>query len=420
MKQIRHQQRRSFHSDTSKFHGTLLGVISGTWMADELFIEPREEEYLEYEERATLYYQEFQASQTNNPDISMETARSNGVTNEWESYRFFANGDLNAPREVFNYIDDEGNNTYFTEKEIEDIRSWEDGAAKPVQNIEGHHVETVRENPTDTMLASDPDNIILATKEGHREHLHGGDTKNPTQEEYLQYVQTNDEKFAMTLDYNEDIITLNFWEEGAASSASSTIVYLTINEAMNLYRLKKDPRPWAQKKADALLSAKANTIIGLGLGTLSFITNETLTICLTHLSLVGASELFIEMCTINGTFFVMSIALATLNFIKNRQNGETRDEARKKYMSSIMTATAELIVFSVLGVGLEIGFEALGGLIVDAFIPDPTGILIALRAGYSIFKLGKKYYDSKQNQQAYTMCIELRQKHAYDLALKQF
>lgn len=37
-----------------------------------------------------------------------------------------------------------------------------------------------------------------------------------------------------------------------------------------------------------------------------------------------------------------------------------------------------------------------------------------------MFKVGKKYLDSKQEQQAYLLCTELRQNHVHQLALKQF
>ncbi|MFD1736943.1 hypothetical protein ACFSCX_10250 [Bacillus salitolerans] len=201
---------------------------------------------------------------------------------------------------------------------------------------------------------------------------------------------------------------------------SSAIVYLAINEVIDLYRLKKDPRPGAQKRSDAILSAKVNTIMGLGLGAVSYVTTETLTACLSNLSLVGASDMLIEMCAINGTIFVMTIVFATIQFIKNRKNGGTMDEAKRKYKDTIVTATAELVAFSVIGIGLDIGLDTLGGLVADAFIPDPTGILIALRATYSFIKIGMKIYESKQNQEAYKLCLDLRQKHAHDLALKQF
>ncbi len=389
-------------------------------MADELIIEPREEEYLAYQEKAIKRYDDFNESLTINPDISMATARNYGVTNEWESYRFFANEELNAPKQVFNYIDDKGKEAFFTVKQIDSIRQWEPGTAKPIENIHGHHVETIRENPTDTILASDPDNILLATTEGHREFLHGGDTKNPTQQEYLQYAHTNDEKLQMTLEYNEKLITLNFWEAGATSMASSAIVYLAINEIIDLYRLKKDPRPWSTKKYDAILSAKVNGMIGLGLGAISYSSKELLTFSLTNLSLMGISDLLIEMSILNGTFFIMSIAMATIQFIKSRKNGLAIEEARKQYKDAIVTATAELVAFSVIGIGIDIGLDVLGGLVLDALIPDPTGILIALRFGYSALKMGKKFHVSKQEQQAYLLCNNLRQNHVYQLALKQF
>ena len=83
---------------------------------------------------------------------------------------------------ILQYVDDNGELVSFTEDELEAIRNWQPGEAYPVKGLEGHHIETIRENPTDIQLASDSDNIILATDIGHLEHLHGGNNSNSTQD----------------------------------------------------------------------------------------------------------------------------------------------------------------------------------------------------------------------------------------------
>lgn len=38
----------------------------------------------------------------------------------------------------------------------------------------------------------------------------------------------------------------------------------------------------------------------------------------------------------------------------------------------MVTALAELAVFSAIGLGLELSFDMLGGVVMDALLPDPT------------------------------------------------
>jgi hypothetical protein len=59
----------------------------------------------------------------------------------------------NAPTEAFEYIDDNGNVVYFTEEQQLQIQQWNSKYPYPVKGIEGHHMETIKENPDDRALA---------------------------------------------------------------------------------------------------------------------------------------------------------------------------------------------------------------------------------------------------------------------------
>ncbi|WP_311764950.1 recombinase family protein [Paenibacillus agricola] len=102
------------------------------------------------------------------------------VQREWEVNNFFANDKINAPNDVFLYVNDQGNVVPFSQKERNLISEWQKGEKAPIQGIEGHHMELVKDNPDNINLAADPDNILMATKQGHRDFLHGGNTQNPT------------------------------------------------------------------------------------------------------------------------------------------------------------------------------------------------------------------------------------------------
>ena len=115
-------------------------------------------------------------------------------------------------------------------------------------------------------------------------------------------------------------------------------------------------------------------------------------------------------------YLSVQLGMATLSYVRAIRNGTNARQAFNRYKEEMITAVAELAAFSVIGIGLEIGADMLGGLLVDALIPDPTGILIALRVGYSIFKMGSKVYDKKKHQEAYTNCIDIRQRHYYEVA----
>lgn len=413
MQIIRPERNIYYHSSINP----MLGITAGgsSWLVDEIWVEPKELEFLDYEQDVTSRFEELQASQQINSD-SIKYARNNGVENEWEMINFFASEDVNAPSSILQYVNDNGDLVSFTEEELEAIRNWQPGEANPVKGLEGHHIATIRENPDNIQLANDSDNIILATDIGHRQHLHGGSTSNPTQDAYLYVKISNEERLSETLAFNENEIVPGFFEAATGTMASSIIIGVTIGQVITLYQLKNDPRPWNQKGKIMANSALVSTLISAGAGAVAYSSSTILEASFNDITAGTIDQFFTDMIGMNGSILTVQLAMATVSYIRAVKKGVNARQALNRYKSEMITAVAEFAAFSVLGIGLEIGADMLGGLLLDALIPDPTGVLIALRVSYSLFKMGSKMFDKKNHQEAYKNCIEIRQRHSYEIA----
>ncbi len=416
-KPLRYSNRNLFHSSNRYYEGAAVTSISGAWMVDEFLVEPGKLDFLHFEESVVNSYESLVQSQVIGENVSMEHARSAGVNNEWEMYHFFAQDEVNAPMEVFEYIDNEGNVSYFNEEQVQQIQQWDANTAYPIKGIEGHHLETIKENPTDTALAADSDNILFATTEGHRIHLHEGNTQNATNEAYMGISTPNDDRLALTLAHNEDILTVNFWEAGAMAATGSAAIYVTATMIVELIKLRKDPRPWTQKRKDLVISGMLAGVMGLGIGAIGYTVHTGIDSLIGDYSIAGLETFFDSMMAINGAFFAISLATAGITYMQLRKQGQTHAQAFRQFTNLALTSLAELAAFSALGIGIDIGLDALGGLVLDALLPDPTGLLIAGRLIYSIFKMRKKYTNGKKEKSAFEECVEVRQAFHYQQAL---
>ena len=94
MQIIRPERNKLYHSAVNP----MLGVSAGgtSWLVDEVWVEPKELEFLNYEQDVTARFEELQASQQIDSN-SIDYARSQGVENEWEMMSFFASEEVNAP-----------------------------------------------------------------------------------------------------------------------------------------------------------------------------------------------------------------------------------------------------------------------------------------------------------------------------------
>ncbi|RWZ59108.1 hypothetical protein EQV77_09195 [Halobacillus fulvus] len=386
-------------------------AVAATYVIDEHFVEPGEERFAAYEEDFEQSHDAITQAQQVNSNVSMEYARSEGVENAWEMNSFWASENVNAPDDVFQYVNDEGDIVNFSEEEQALFRDWQPGDKAPIEGMEGHHLQTVRENPDNPELAADSNNIMFATDEGHHTYLHGGNTQNPTDQEYMDAALTNDQKYAMTLEHNEDVLTVSPFEFAASTVATSVIASLTISQMIRLNKLKRDPRPWHMKRrdlAEGLLPDLANgSMIAAGV----WMTSESVS-ALSSIWLAETSASFmIDLMAVNASFFAVSFMLAAKEYWTKRNQPGLSEEAKKQFNAKMLGATAELIGFTALGVVFEFGLGMLGDLAADALIPDPTGVLVAVRLLWSGFKMFNKYSENKANIQSYKDCNTKRFRH---------
>ncbi|TFD97050.1 hypothetical protein [Jeotgalibacillus sp. R-1-5s-1] len=379
-------------------------AVAATYVIDEYFVKPGDEQFAAYEEDLEKSYEAALQNQAAGEDVRMEYARSQGVENAWEMNSFWASEETNAPDEVFQYVSDSGEVVYFTDEEQALMRDWESGGPAPIDGIEGHHLQTIKENPNNPELAADSDNIMFAISEGHRTHLHSGDTQNPTDPEYMNAALTNDQKYAMTLEHNEDILTLSIFEEAGATIASSVLVSMTISQIIRMNRLKNDPRPWSMKKRE-LTSGILPDLGRVGMISASVWMAHEAVSSISGIFLAETSSAFlIDILAINASFFAVSLILAAKDYWTIRHQSGLSEEAINQFKAKMMIATAELISFTALGVAFEFGLGMLGDLAVDALIPDPTGVIIAARMIWSGVKIYNKHQANKVNIEAYYAC----------------
>lgn len=403
----RTSRQHYFHSSQRRGEGLALSVVGSQWMADKWYVEPKELEYLEYKHYAEQEVDELMAGIASEELTSMSSARNQGVEHEWEVYQLFA--ELEAPPEVFRYVDDEGNVAIFSESELEDIRTWSGQGPYPVSGIEGHHVETVRENPDNLELAASPDNILLATEQGHREHLHGGVTTNPTQPGYAEENWSTAEMLDRTLEHHHNLNVPGPAELGVLTIGGSALLYTTVSLMLESGRLMRDPRPWVAKRALLYRSTVSTLAASSILATAGFgasISIEGLLSGFSEELLLSTSidEIFV----LNGAFAAVTVTAGIIKYTRDLKHGVARERARAELKRVLTTAASEAAAFQALGLGAEVLAEMAGDAALDLLIPDPTGVVIAARAAWGGFKLIRTLYTGHQNKQAYAQCKQVR------------
>jgi hypothetical protein len=407
----------NFYSAKRIGEGVSLSYIGSDWMVEKQLYEPRELQFLEYKEDATINYEHFKESLSSENISNIISARQAGVQNEWKTYHFFAQDELNAPRDLFVYINDDGKPDYFTNEQILSIKNWENGDPAPVKGIEMHHMELVSHNKENIGLAATPDNLLAATRQGHITHLHGGNTQNATSPEYFEHSLTTDQQFYKTVEYNRDQMTLNEFENGVYTIGFSTMIFTVISLGIESYRLKDDARPWSEKKRILINTGIVTSTFGMGLSAIGYITKISVDDLFSSFSIPILNEAFTDILAVNSSFLAITITGGLLKYILDIRNGYSREEASLGLKNVMLVATAEFLAFQALGIGLELLADFAKDAIVDSLIPDPTGILIVARGGYNLFKLGKNMINANENKKSVIRCTEQRFEHLYNQAL---
>ncbi|MBB5175035.1 hypothetical protein [Texcoconibacillus texcoconensis] len=406
LRKTRTNQRRS----SSNRKGELVATtyIGTQWMADKAIYEPSELEYLNYEEETTGSFQDLMDRLQSSDYTSMDSARNAGVQNEWEVYQFFAQDEVNAPNEVFQFIGNDGKVDYFTDEEIEQIASWERGTPYPIDDIEGHHMEVVHKNPNDFELAADHENILFATSDAHHEHLHAGNFQNETAQEYFGMQTSAQEKLEMTLVHQQSEMIPGVFSYGAISVGGTAALFAITGLVIEGIKLKNDPRPWMVKREELIRQGVSLSVMGGALGLVGYTTNTTFSHLLAGVSLPILEQSFTDILALNGAFLAITVTSGLLKYMYDKKNGMDAEEARQKFESVMKVAVTEFAVFQAIGVGADVATGLASDVLGDALIPDPTGVLIAARLVYSLGKAGMKMNDVYEQKQSLQLCRKER------------
>ncbi len=419
--QLNHSNHR-FHSSNANGEGIASTALGTSWLNDKIY-EQREADYLVYEENTVNAFEDLQTNLNDTDSItSMTYARTRGVTDEWTSLSFFADDNVNAPDDVFQYVDDSGAVNSFTQHEQGLIRDYKIGDGYPIEGIEGHHIETVRANPDNLTLAADQDNIVLATETGHHKHLHSGDNLNDTNTDYDGMFYGNNERLELTLDYNQNEIIPTIGEQAGFVIGGSILLFGTVSMTIEALKFKNDPRPWKQKRVQFIKKGLSISIVGGLLAGVGFIAKESFPLLMSSIGDVFSGTVvehaFSSILLYNGVFFVVTVSAAMIKYWRERQNGIDRDKVRPEFGQIVMIAGAEFMAFQALGIGFDVLGGMVGEALLDGLIPDPTGIIIGLRVGYGLLKMGKKALEHNDNRKAVKECTRIRLNHYYGEAIQ--
>lgn len=361
--------------------------------------------------------------------IAMSTARTNAVEDKWEIYHFFANDDIGAPREIFTYVNDEGNVVPFSDADMAKIESWQRGEGVPVEGIEGHHLHPVSYYPDNVELAADPNNIAFATEAAHFEHLHGGNYANYTEEHYLNHdkLYTHEEMLEMTLDHRHDLYMsqsplyedVGLWTYIGVGALGAVTVFTVVKAAFEWHQLRgsgyaphvRRKLVWKQALSHASVGSMiAVTAVGAKAGYDTIFHDVSMEV-------FGVDVLFSALDVVVA-FGAAQAAAGAIRYIIERKKINNEQLARQNLQSYLQQTAVEMAAFTGIGLGAMGVSEVLQSLGEDALasVFDPTGITAVSMLTYKGFKFGRSIWKGKQNKQAYEQCNRIRVEHLLEQA----
>lgn len=360
-------------------------------------------------------------SDVNELDAMSRYFRYDDINTRWDFEQFFAMEGNEGARRVLGYHSyEEGKSVYqiYSEDEFQQLtdkgRVAGDGAT-----LEGHHIMDVRSHTFDTELLDQlyhTDNIRLMTREAHLRdpnYGHGGNWSNTTTGEAREVIDRYDEISKL----NRDIVDENLAWFDLQMSAGIGVMVGTVSAAIELIKLRKDPRPW--KKRVMLISA-ASLVRGFEAGTLALVALKIRT----AISSKGESEVIesvveyannVLTAAIPGGFDTaldvgnlsmytgFSISIASLRIIRSgitaiaiwRQSSVK--VAKRHFRSDTRVILTEESVFWGGALLLDVMIDAAG----NTVVPDPTLLLITCRLFWSVLK---KYNQNKDEQMTLKIC----------------
>lgn len=359
-------------------------------------------------EAAVLRYQDAVRSGADPAETlerALATGRRAGVRNAWDLRRYVAEHG-GVGRGALVYTDEAGVERGFDDEQLEALRNGRtplaDGRA-----IEGHHVNSVaasvEEGAKAIASARDPENIQLASRAGHQ-HLHNGDFGNSTQGLPNQATSLRDGEIDSDLAARVDAPT------AAAElplALGAGLVAGSIGAVVELWRLRKDPRPWAKKRVILASTFAMRGLAGAGLSVAALGVRDAVTAsaageALAELTATSLAELGLDVSAdtvenllggaagLEAVFIVRAGAGAARDVLAGRS---TWSQARRDHGRAVLVATGENLAFLLLGVA------------VDCALPDPTGVVIAVRIAWSV---GKAAYKTRENVVSQAECLQAR------------
>lgn len=345
--------------------------------------------------------------------------RDQGVQQKWEMTSFFAKYGKDHAKGVLGYTDYDKNSIskFFDSEQLQAIAQNQrpqiidalSGVAEPLQ---GHHINSVnaelRADVTNVGALNDPNNIRLMTSHAHLndpQYGHAGSFRNPTggDLEPIEDTFTQIRKNA-----HDDVYKIDDTLKAAAGVSGAFMG--TIAGFRKWRQLRNDPRPW-HKRAALTMSAAS---LGIAQGSITayaamytraevgmFMPEEMATVEL------GDYFTFDSFGDILGaTSSIGTVALLNSGFKAISTYSSSRD----------MKSAAAVFRDGAFDAGKSAAMNLALGLVADAFLPDPTGVVIAVRLAYAG---GKMALNHRANIDCQRRVTNVRVAGLHDIALKQ-
>jgi len=198
--------------------------------------------------------------------------------------------------------------------------------------------------------------------------------------------------------------------------AIATMVYMGVYGATKAIKIRNKPMSFEQK-AEIVLSDMAEEGIGIaGIAIATTIASGWLESSLEgvfngYIDAIGSFTnvgAFDQIFAMNNRFFLAATFHSTYRAFKDYRSGVAVEQVLSKAADDVLHKAKEMAVFQ------GVGFLA------DIFIPDPTGIIVAARIGWSVMKLagqGIKYFKYKGEQKIYREVIDIQINQLYTHAI---
>lgn len=319
----------------------------------------------------------------------VKSARDKGVHFRWQFEQFFAEQGGEGARHVLTYVDDNSQSVLYDDRQFDaltkGLKVQSDGVT-----LQGHHINSVagglRADLTSIEHLHDPENIKLMTRAAHFSD-HGYNWSNPTTGE----AREVSDRYAMIVDENETIATGQVHERIIAGeiqlSLGVALAAGTLTVVIQLWRARRDRRPWEQKRGLILGTAVA---AGAKAGILTFAMTKTRNFAALSPVATFAAKNVAELAEAVGLNVHSSVLqnligtaaglqlVATLRhgfvFVKAVVEGESLGLAGRRFVEGFAGDMA-----------LNLGF-VLAGVVLGHFVPDPTGIVLAVRLAIGVYR----------------------------------